>query len=42
MSIVTLLEYSRQAEREAYVSQFQGCDPDEPSAAKWQLMERIF
>ena len=32
----------RQAEWEAYVSQFQGCDPSAPSNAKWQLMERIF
>jgi len=32
----------RQAEWEAYVSQFQGCDPDAPSSAKWQLMEKIF
>ena len=32
----------RQAEWEAYVAQFQGCDPDAPSTAKWQLMERIF
>jgi len=27
---------------EAYVAQFQGCDPDAPSTAKWQLMEKIF
>ena len=32
----------RQAEWEAYVAQFQGCDPNAPSSAKWQLMERIF
>ncbi len=32
----------RQAEWEAYVSQFQGCAPDAPSVAKWQLMDRIF
>ncbi len=32
----------RQAEWEAYVAQFQGCDPDAPSSEKWQLMERIF
>jgi len=32
----------RQAEWEAYVAQFQGCDPDAPSSAKWQLMEKIF
>ena len=32
----------RQAEWEAYVAQFQGCDPSAPSTAKWRLMERIF
>ena len=32
----------RQAEWEAYVSQFQGCPADASSADKWQLMERIF
>ena len=32
----------RQAEWEAYVAQFQGCDPNAPSTAKWQLMEKIF
>lgn len=32
----------RQAEWEAYVSQFQGCDPNAPSTDKWHLMERIF
>ncbi len=32
----------RQAEWEAYVAQFQGCDPSAPSTDKWQLMERIF
>ena len=32
----------RQAEWEAYVAQFQGCDPDVPSTAKWQLMDKIF
>ena len=31
-----------QAEWEAYVAQFQGCDPDAASTEKWQLMERIF
>ena len=31
-----------QAEWEAYVAQFQGCDPDAPSSAKWQLMDKIF
>lgn len=32
----------RQAEWEAYVAQFQGCNPDAASTEKWQLMERIF
>ena len=32
----------RQAEWEAYVSQFQGCTADTSSADKWQMMERIF
>lgn len=32
----------RQAEWEAYVSQFQGCDPNATSAEKWQLMPMIF
>ena len=32
----------RQAEWEAYVAQFQGCDANASSAEKWQLMERIF
>ena len=32
----------RQAEWEAYVSQFQGCDANATSAEKWQLMDKIF
>lgn len=32
----------RQAEWEAYVSQFQGCKADTRSEEKWQLMEEIF
>ncbi|MBO7068581.1 MAG: L-rhamnose mutarotase [Bacteroidaceae bacterium] len=32
----------RQAEWEAYVSQFQGCAASARSDEKWQLMERIF
>lgn len=32
----------RQAEWEAYVSQFQGCDPNATSAEKWQMMREIF
>lgn len=37
-----LASLPRQAEWEAYVAQFQGCDPDAPSTAKWQLMDKIF
>ena len=32
----------RQAEWEAYVARFQGCDPAAPSTEKWRLMEKIF
>ena len=32
----------RQAEWEAYVSQFQGCDASATSAEKWQLLTQIF
>ena len=32
----------RQAEWEAYVSQFQGAKADARSEEKWQMMERIF
>ena len=32
----------RQAEWEAYVSQFQGANADARSDEKWQMMERIF
>ena len=32
----------RQAELEAYVSQFQGCAADARSDEKWQLMEKVF
>lgn len=32
----------RQAEWEAYVAQYQNCDPSAPSASKWHLMERIY
>lgn len=37
-----LAELPRQAEWEAYVSQFQGCAVNASSAEKWQQMERIF
>ena len=32
----------RQAEWESYVSQYQECDPDAPSAKKWKLMDKIY
>ncbi len=32
----------RQAEWEAFVSQFQGCSSEATSDEKWQMMERIF
>lgn len=32
----------RQAEWEAYVSRFQGCDPGAESTEKWHLMTEIF
>ena len=32
----------RQAEWEAHVSKYQGCDPDAPSAKKWKLMDKIY
>lgn len=32
----------RQAEWEAYVSHFQGCDPTATSSEKWQMMGKIF
>ena len=37
-----LASLPRQAEWEAYVAQFQGCDPKSPSAEKWHLMDKIF
>ncbi|MCQ2269703.1 MAG: L-rhamnose mutarotase [Bacteroidales bacterium] len=37
-----LAQLPRQAEWEAYVSQFQGCAANASSMEKWQLMERIF
>lgn len=37
-----LAQLPRQAEWEAYVSQYQGCDKNAPSSEKWQLMEQIY
>lgn len=41
-AMARLATLPRQAEWEAYVAQYQGCDPDAPSDQKWKLMERIF
>lgn len=41
-AMAKLAALPRQAEWEAYVSQFQGCDAKATSAQKWQLMERMF
>lgn len=41
-AMARLATLPRQAEWEAFVSRFQGCDPDAPSDRKWQLMERMF
>lgn len=37
-----LAKLPRQAEWEAFVAKFQGCDANATSAQKWQLMERMF
>ena len=42
VAMAKLATLPRQAEWEAYVAQFQGCDPAAPSTAKWRLMEKIF
>ncbi len=41
-AMAKLAKLPRQAEWEAYVAQFQGCDPHATSNQKWQLMERMF
>lgn len=41
-AMARLATLPRQAEWEAFVSQFQGCDADATSDEKWQMMERIF
>ncbi|MDE6553263.1 MAG: L-rhamnose mutarotase [Muribaculaceae bacterium] len=41
-AMARLATLPRQAEWEAYVARFQGCDPSAPSDRKWQLMDRIF
>lgn len=40
--MLRLSKLPRQAEWEAYVAQFQGCQANARSDEKWQLMERIF
>ena len=37
-----LAQLPRQAEWEAHVAKYQGCDPDAVSTAKWRLMTKIF
>lgn len=37
-----LSKLPRQAEWEAYVAKFQGCDPNAKSTEKWHLMQKIF
>lgn len=37
-----LATFPRQAEWEAYVSQFQGAEADARSDEKWEMMEKIF
>lgn len=41
-SMARLATLPRQAEWEAFVSQFQGCSADATSDEKWQMMERMF
>lgn len=41
-AMACLATLPRQAEWEAFVSQFQGCAADATSDEKWQMMERMF
>lgn len=41
-AMARLATLPRQAEWEAFVAEFQGCDPHAPSDQKWQLMSRMF
>lgn len=41
-AMALLATLPRQAEWEAYVAPYQGCDPNAPSDQKWQLMGRMF
>ena len=40
--MVRLAQLPRQAEWEAYVAQFQGCNADVRSDEKWKMMVKIF
>ncbi|MBP5393289.1 MAG: L-rhamnose mutarotase [Bacteroidaceae bacterium] len=41
-AMARLATLPRQAEWEAFVSQFQGCSSEATSDEKWQMMERMF
>lgn len=41
-AMARLAALPRQAEWEAFVSQFQGCNANATSDEKWQMMQRIF
>ena len=41
-AMAKLAALPRQAEWEAFVSQFQGCSKEATSDEKWQMMERMF
>ena len=41
-AMARLATLPRQAEWEAFVSQFQGCNTNATSDEKWQMMQRIF
>lgn len=41
-AMARLTTLPRQAEWEAFVSQFQGCNANATSDEKWQMMQRIF
>lgn len=41
-AMAKLATLPRQAEWEAFVSQFQGCDANATSDEKWQMMDRMF
>lgn len=41
-AMARLATLPRQAEWEAFVSQFQGCDANATSDEKWRMMERMF